>query len=204
MFIKTVAPPHRQRLQLLGSTPARWIRHCHGCMHAYGEYAAYEKIGHHLQSYCHSHQQRHLRCRPRLPSSSAPGTTTARVPDDLGSPAPGKTTVRVRDDLGSSAPDTTTVRVPNDLGSPVPRTATTPVSLHGHGDAPWLHWLPRQPGQSQQSATRRLHMRLHANTCAAGRVCTHTNKKLASYSAYMNSNQASRLRQESNSRQSSR
>ena len=121
-------------------------------------------------------------------SSSAPGTTTARVPDDLGSPAPGKTTVRVRDDLGSSAPDTTTVRVPNDLGSPVPRTATTPgradlpVSLHGHGDAPWLHWLPRQPVRSRQSATRRLHTRLHANTCAVGRVGTHTNKKLASYS----------------------
>ena len=134
----------------------------------------------------------------------------AGVPHDLGSSASGTTMARVPDYLGSSAPSTTTVRVTDDLSSPVPRTATTPgradlpVSLHGHGDAPWLHWLPRQPGQSQQSATRRLHMRLHANTCAVGRVCTHTNKKLASYSAYMHSNQASRLRQESNSRQSSR
>jgi hypothetical protein len=41
--------------------------------------------------------------------------------------------------------------VPDDLGNPMPCTATTPghadllISLYGHDDAPWLHWLHRRP-----------------------------------------------------------
>ena len=50
-----------------------------------------------------------------------------------------------------------------------------PISPAGHDNL-----------QSRQSAIRHLYMRSHANICVAWRMCTHTNKKLASYSAYIN------------------